>query len=102
MRLALRVQPGAKRNALLARSASGEWKVAVTAPPVEGAANEAVVELMSELLGVKRRQVTVARGASSRSKTIEVEGLDEAEAHMRLEAALAAATRKGTRESHGE
>ena len=102
MRLALRVQPGAKRDALLARSASGEWKVAVSAPPVEGAANEAVVELISTLLGVKRRQVTVVRGLSSRSKTIEVEGLDEAEAHARLEAARVAATDRGTGKRHGE
>ncbi len=90
MKLALRVQPGAKRSALLARLASGEWKVAVAAPPADGRANEAVVELVSELLGVKRRQVTVARGMSSRSKVIEVEGVSAAEAEARLAAALAA------------
>ena len=88
MRLALRVQPGAKRSALLARLASGQWKVAVAAPPLEGRANEAVVELLSGLLGVKRRQVVVARGASSRDKLVEVEGLSEAEAEARLAAAL--------------
>ena len=93
MRLALRVQPGAKRSTLLARLASGEWKVAVAAPPLEGRANEAVVELVSELLGVKRRQVTVARGASSRSKLVEVEGVSEAEAEARLTAALPEANR---------
>ena len=93
MRLALRVQPGAKRSKLLARLASGEWKVAVAAPPLEGRANEAVVELVSELLGVKRRQVTVARGASSRSKLVEVEGVSEAEAEARLTAALPDANR---------
>ena len=93
MRLALRVQPGAKRSTLLARLESGEWKVAVAAPPLEGRANEAVVELVSELLGVKRRQVTVARGASSRSKLVEVEGVSEAEAEARLTAALPDANR---------
>lgn len=89
MKLSLRVQPGAKRSALLARLASGAYKVAVAAPPLEGRANEAVVELVSELLGIKRRQVTVARGTSSRSKLIEVEGLDEADVHARLAARLA-------------
>ena len=93
MRLALRVQPGAKRSKLLARLASGEWKVAVAALTLEGRANEAVVELVSELLGVKRRQVTVARGASSRSKLVEVEGVSEAEAEARLTAALPDANR---------
>lgn len=82
------MQPGAKRTALIARLASGEWKVAVTAPPVEGRANEAVEELLSELLGVHRRQVRVARGAASRGKLIEVEGLSEIEASRRLAASL--------------
>ena len=88
MQLALRVQPGAKRSALLARLASGEWKVAVAAPPVDGRANEAVVEFLSELLGVPRRQLELVRGTSSRSKRIAVEGLSEAEAEARLTAAL--------------
>ena len=102
MRLALRVQPNAKRNALLGRLPRGEWKLAVAAPPVEGKANEAVLELMSELLGVRRRQVAVARGASSRGKLVEVEGLSEAEAHARLEAVLAAANEKDRGEARGE
>lgn len=93
----VRVQPGARRNALLDRLATGEWKLAVTAPPEDGRANDAVIELMAELLGVKRRQVTVARGASSRSKAIAVEGLDAAAAEARLAAEL-----ERTRQSHGE
>ena len=88
MRLALRVQPGAKRSALLARLASGEWKVAVAAPPVEGRANEAVIELLSELLDVPRRQLELVRGTSSRRKSIEVEGLSDTEVEARLTAAL--------------
>ena len=95
MRLTLRVQPGARRTALLARLASGEWKVAVSAPPVEGRANDAVVELMSDLLGVRRRQVTLVRGASARSKVVEVEGLSAGAAEQRLRRALAAEGAKG-------
>jgi uncharacterized protein YggU (UPF0235/DUF167 family) len=102
MRLTLRVQPNARRAGLLARMPGGEWRLAVTAPPVEGAANEAVVELLSTLLGVKRRCITVVRGESSRTKTIEVEGLDDDEARMRLERALAATTGKGERFDDGE
>ena len=90
MRLALRVQPGARRTALVARLASGEWKVAVSAPPVDGRANDAVVELMSDLLGVRRSQVTLVRGASARSKVVEVEGLSAEAADQRLANALAA------------
>jgi hypothetical protein len=95
------VQPGAKRAALLARLASGEWKVAVTAPPVEGRANEAVEELVGELLGVPRRQVRVARGLASRKKLVEVEGLSEPEATRRLAAALAGAQAREARARGG-
>lgn len=102
MKLALRVQPGAKRSALLARLASGEYKVAVASPPLDGRANEAVVELMSELLGVKRRQVTVARGTSSRSKRIEITGLDDAVVHARLAAQFPDTKSKDGIEDDGE
>lgn len=102
MKLALRVQPGAKRSGLLARLASGEWKVAVSAPPADGRANDAVVDLLSELLGVKRRQVRVARGMSSRSKLLEVDGVSAAEAEARLAAALAAGQSKNESGADGE
>ncbi len=102
MKLALRVQPNARRTALLMRLSSGEWKVAVSAPPAEGQANEAVMELVSELLGVKRRQVTVARGASSRSKLVEVQGVSAAQAEARLAAALAASRGEDRGDARGE
>jgi hypothetical protein len=88
-KLAVRVQPGARRSSLLERLASGEYKLAVTAPPEDGRANEAVVELLAELLSVKRRQVSVARGLSSRIKQIDIEGLETAEAERRMQAHLA-------------
>ena len=100
MKLALRVQPGAKRSALLARLASGEWKVSVSAPALAGKATDAVVELVSELLGVKRRQVTLLRGASTRSKVFEVVGVSAAAAEARLVAALPARATK--REQNGQ
>lgn len=96
-RLNVRVQPGARRDALLARLESGEWKLAVSAPPEDGRANEAVVELLARLLGVKRRQVTVARGHGARTKQIEVAGISAADAERRLAAAL-----PETKERHGE
>jgi len=90
-RLAIRVQPGARRGGLAGRLADGTWKLAVTAPPEDGRANAAVVELMAELLGLKPRQVRVTRGAGSRSKAIEIEGLAADEVERRLAAASAAA-----------
>jgi uncharacterized protein (TIGR00251 family) len=89
VRLRLRVQPGARRTALLQRMPGGEWKVAVSAPPLDGRANDAVVELVSELLGVRRAQVKLVRGASARSKVVEVEGVSAEAAETRLAKALA-------------
>ncbi len=60
-------------------------KVAVTAPPVDGEANAAVVECVARALGVPRRQVSIVAGDASRRKTIRVEGATAAQ----LEAALA-------------
>ncbi len=85
--VSVRVQPGARRDALLGQLASGQWKLAVTAPPEDGRANDAVMELLCGLLGVKRRQVELKRGATSRSKVFEVQGLDSNEAAQRLSAA---------------
>jgi hypothetical protein len=90
VRIAVRVQPGARRTRLAGRLASGEWKLAVSAPPEAGRANEAVVELVAELLGVKVKAVSIARGKSARGKQVEVLGMTAAEAERRLGAALEA------------
>jgi hypothetical protein len=87
-RLNLRVQPGAKRERLVGRMADGTLKIAVTAAPEAGRANEAVTRLIARTLQVDPRAVTVARGARSRSKVVEVAGLDDREAQRRIEAAL--------------
>lgn len=67
----VRVQPRAKRNAVVA-GPDGSLKVYVTAPPEGGRANEAVIELLAEHFGVKRRQVEIVAGATSRTKTIRI------------------------------
>jgi uncharacterized protein (TIGR00251 family) len=61
-------------------------RVRVTAAPEDGRANRAVIELLSERLGIPRSALSVAGGATSRRKWIEVEGLEEAEVWRRLEA----------------
>lgn len=53
-------------------------KVALTAAPVEGAANEALVRLLAKALGVPRGAVRIVRGELSRNKHVEVTGVDEA------------------------
>jgi uncharacterized protein (TIGR00251 family) len=66
----------------------GRLKLAVTAPPVDGAANAAVIELLAEALGVAKSAVAVTAGAGSRRKTVRVAGV----ARARVEALGRAAT----------
>lgn len=81
--LALKVQPRASRCEL-AGPLGGELKLKVTAPPVDSAANEAVVEFLAERLGLARRQVVLMRGQTSTHKTVRLEGITLEEAARRL------------------
>ena len=55
---------------------NGALKVALTAPPEEGAANQALVELLAKLLGVPKGAVSIVSGETSRNKTVRVDGVD--------------------------
>lgn len=83
---AVRVQPRASRNAI-AGEMGDALKIALTAPPVEGKANEACIEFLAILLKVPRSSVTIASGESSRNKVIRVAGLRAEEISRRLAAA---------------
>jgi uncharacterized protein (TIGR00251 family) len=69
--IAVHVQPGAKRTAV-AGVHGNRLKIRISAPPIEGRANAAVVAFVAEQLGVPRALVTVARGERSRDKLIAV------------------------------
>ena len=73
-RLQVRVQPRARRDEI-AGEREGRLLVRVTAPPVEGKANEAVRRLLAKRLGVAPGRVAVARGHAGRDKLIEVKGI---------------------------
>jgi len=83
-RIAVRVQPGAARNEVAGWEADGTLRVRLTAPPVEGRANRALVEFLAEALGLRRAAISLIRGASSRHKLVEVEGLEATEIRQRL------------------
>lgn len=72
------VQPRASR-AKIGPLHDGRIKLAVTAPPVDGEANAAVIELVAEALGVSRSAVQVVAGQSSRRKTLRVTGVTPAQ-----------------------
>lgn len=86
LRLKVLVQPRARRTQIVGRHADG-LKVQVSAPPVDGAANDAVIELLATALRLPRRNLHIVQGASSRQKLVEVDGADTA-CRQRLEALL--------------
>ena len=84
-RLRLRVVPGASRSEIVGRHGEA-WKVRVTAPPERGAANDAVLELLADALGVSAREVRLVSGHGSRDKIVELTALEADEAEARLAA----------------
>ncbi len=82
-RLVVHVQPRARRTEVAGLHGDAV-KVRLAAPPVDGAANAELVRFVAESLGVARSAVAVVGGASSRRKTLAVEGLDGAAARRLL------------------
>lgn len=72
--LSVRAKPGARKNAVIGEH-NGALKVAVTAPPEDGRANDAITDLLRKWLGLKRGQVELAAGPRSREKQFLIRGL---------------------------
>ncbi len=81
--LAVKVQPRSSVNEIV-EPLGAELRVKVTAPPVDSAANEAVLRLLVERLDCARNQVELVRGHTSRHKVIKVHGLSAASVIARL------------------
>jgi len=79
----VRVRPRASRNAI-AGEREGALVVRLVAPPVEGAANEALARFLGKALGVAPSAVRIVAGATGRDKLVAVAGLDAASARARL------------------
>lgn len=77
------VQPRASRTKVVGVH-DGRLKVALAAPPVDGEANAALVEFLADALEVKRAQVALVDGETSRRKRVQVLGVDGATARARL------------------
>jgi uncharacterized protein (TIGR00251 family) len=83
VRLKLRLQPRASTTEI-AGLHGGEIRVRVAAPPVDGAANEALVRFLAERLGVARSAVRLVAGANARSKVVVIIGISAQDAAGRL------------------
>jgi uncharacterized protein len=89
-RLELRVVPGATRPGVVGRHGTS-WKVRVAVAPEGGRANDALVRLLAETLGLPRRDVAVVAGHTSRDKVVTVAGISPEETDARLSLSVGAA-----------
>lgn len=81
--LAILVQPRASKSRVVGEH-DGQLKIQLAAPPVDGEANAALVELLARLLEVPRRAVSLVSGDASRRKRVRVDGVAPAEATVKL------------------
>jgi uncharacterized protein (TIGR00251 family) len=82
--LHIRVQAGARKEGILGMMGN-QLRVAVSAPPVEGAANRALVRLLARSFDTKPSRIRIVRGAKSKVKTVEMESLTPEALQRRLE-----------------
>ncbi len=87
MILSVRVIPRASTSAIAGRRGDAIL-IRLSAPPVEGAANEALIALLSRTLAVPRRSISIVSGQKSRDKRVAIDGLSDAEVAARLSAIL--------------
>ena len=81
--LQVRIQPAARQNEILGL-VEGVLRVRVTALPERGLANEALATLLAKRLGIPRSSIALVRGATSRTKTLAIEGVTREEIEGRL------------------
>jgi hypothetical protein len=82
--LAIRVTPRASHNEVSEILNDGTVKIRLTAPPVEGKANEALVEFLSEVLEVPRSRIEIVAGQTGRDKLVSILDLDAQTVHERI------------------
>jgi hypothetical protein len=82
----IKVHPRARKNAITG-TVGDALKVALTAPPVDGKANQATIEFLADIFKIPCSSITIASGESGRLKVIRISGLDKQTVEQRLAAA---------------
>ena len=80
---AVKVQPRARKNAITG-TVGDAVKLALTAPPVEGRANQAVIQFLAEVLEIPRASITIASGETGRNKVVRIGGVSRQTVERRL------------------
>jgi hypothetical protein len=86
--LNIRLQPGAKEDALCDWMDNGVLKVRVKSKPIEGKANKNLIKLLSKQLKVPKSSIEITKGEKSKNKTIKMWGIDQGELKIKLDRLL--------------
>lgn len=83
VRLHLFIQPKSSKNEIVGPH-NGELKIKITAPPIDGRANEGLIEFLSDYLDIPKRSILLVKGETGRHKTIDLMGIELATARELL------------------
>jgi uncharacterized protein (TIGR00251 family) len=86
--LTIRVTPRARKTEIGELMADGTLRIRIQQPPVEGKANKALVEFLSDILGVRRNRIEIVAGARGLDKIVSILDLSAAEVQRRIEAEM--------------
>lgn len=81
--LSVRIQPRASKNEIITME-NGGLKIRLTSPPVDGAANEALIKFLSDVLSIAKSQVEIVSGHTAREKIVRIAGVSEADSRRLL------------------
>ena len=81
--IVVQVQPNASQNKV-ARFADGIWYLRIAAPPVKGKTNQELYKFLSDILGVSKSNLTIAKGVTSKRKVVAIKGLMQAQVTRQL------------------
>jgi len=81
----VRVQPSAKMDEFVGMMDNHVLKIKIKAKPIEGNANSALVDFLSQILDINKRDLEIVAGKSSRLKTIRISGIEKRELDLRLQ-----------------
>ncbi len=75
VRLHLFIQPKSSKNEIVGPH-NGELKIKITAPPIDGRANEGLIEFLSDHFNIPKRSISLVKGETGRHKTVDLQGID--------------------------
>ena len=86
--LAIRVTPRSRKNEVTQFLGDGTVKVKLTAPPIDGKANKALIKFLAEILDVKQSEIEIIAGEKGRNKLVSIYGLDSETVNRRISGLL--------------